>query len=133
VSRNASCVDEIDWCTTERRERRRHPWWKKPLHEDCPHGLKIFLVDGSHIRNHFDSDFDQGGNGWAYDFVPKTEIWIDDHVPMAELAYVAFHECHEAELMRGGMSYDRAHEATKRLEDHYRHRDHPGESRRRRS
>lgn len=101
--------------------------WKKPMGQACPHGLKIFIINGSHVRNSYDSDFDQGGNGWAYTFVPKNEIWIDSHVPVEERPYVAFHECHEAEDMKNGKSYDNAHIAAKRIEDKMRKRDRPGE------
>lgn len=104
-------------------------FWKKPLGEACPHGLHIFIVDGSRIRNLHDSDFDQGGNGYAYTFVPKKEIWIDSHVPSSERPYVAFHECHEADDMKHGKSYDNAHVAAKKLEDKMRKRDRPGERR----
>lgn len=101
--------------------------WKSPLGQSCPHGLDIFLVDGSHVRNVYDSDFDQGGNSFAYSFVPEGQIWIDDHVPVAERPYVVFHECHEAEDMRKGKSYDTAHVAAKKIEDRMRKRDRPGE------
>jgi len=103
------------------------PWWKTPSGKRCPHGLAIMIVNGSHVRNSFDSDFDQGGNGFAYDFVPKNELWIDGHVPAAERPFVAFHECEEVEFMRVGMSYDDAHETVKKLEDVARKRHRPGE------
>ena len=73
--------------------------WKRPLGKRCSHGLSVFEVDGTHVRNHLDSDFDQGGNGFAYKFVPKDEIWVDSSVPEAERPYVIFHECNEFELM----------------------------------
>jgi hypothetical protein len=103
------------------------PWWKRQLGEACPHGCEIFLVSGTHVRNAFDSDFDQGGNGFAYGFIPKDEIWIDDHVPEIEWPFVAFHECHEIEDMRRGMPYAKAHERAKRLEDRERRHLQPGE------
>jgi hypothetical protein len=106
------------------------PWWKQDTGEACPHGLAIYLVCGSRVRNLRDSDFDQGGNGYAYNFIPKDEIWIDDHVPEEERPFVAFHECHEAEDMRRGMSYDEAHVRAKRLEDKLRRVLRPGEPRR---
>lgn len=96
--------------------------WRKSL-GTCPHGLEIVLVDGTWVRNHHDSDFSQGGNGYRYDFVPRGEIWVDACLPEDEMPLVAFHECVEAELMRCGWSYSRAHDRAKMLEDELRRRD----------
>lgn len=95
--------------------------WRISSLEACPHGLEIILVDGTFVRNHYDSDFSQGGNGYRYEFVPKGEIWIDCQISEAEWPLIAFHECREAELMRRGWSYSRAHDEAKRLEDQIRH------------
>ena len=95
--------------------------WKWYLGEACPHGRQIALVDGMHIRNTCDSDFSQGGNGYAYpSFVPKDEIWIDNCIPGEEWPLIAFHECVEAEYMRQGMSYNKAHDKAKAEEDSFR-------------
>lgn len=91
--------------------------WKRYLGETCPHGLEVVLVDGTHVRDHYDSDFSQGGNGYRYRFIPRGEIWVDEQISREEWSLIAFHECTEAELMRGGASYDRAHAQAKRLED----------------
>jgi hypothetical protein len=94
--------------------------WKHPFGEACPHGRHIMLVDGTHVRNKFDSDFSQGGNGYAYDFVPKDEIWIDEQIDPIEWPFIAFHECEEADLMEKGMPYDKAHDKVKYAEDIFR-------------
>ena len=94
--------------------------WKRYPGEACPHGLVIVLVDGTHVRNTYDSDFSQGGNGYRYDFVPRGELWVDDCLPEIEIPLVAFHECREAELMRHGWTYSRAHDRAKMLEDRFR-------------
>ena len=112
-----------EWTTTPKRPPRAKslPWWKDYLGEVCPHGLHVVLVDGTYVRDTYDSDFCQGGNGFAYPkFIPKTEIWVDNCIPPAERALVAFHECVEAELMRGGASYGRAHDEAKRRENTFR-------------
>jgi len=101
--------------------------WKKDADMTCKHGLKVYLVDGLHVRA-IDCAFIQGGNEFRYGFVPKGELWVDWHVPEAEWPYVLLHECHETELMRKGWSYDRAHNAAKRLENKERRKDRPGES-----
>lgn len=96
---------------------RECPWWKLYSGEACPHGLHIVLVDGTHVRNKYDSDFSQGGNGFAYDFVPEDEIWIDAAIPEVEWPLIGFHECRESELMRRGLSYSMAHDQAKLRED----------------
>ncbi len=100
--------------------------WKKDAGMTCEHGLKIFYVDGEHVRT-IDCAFIQGGNEFRYGFVPKGELWVDWNVPVEEWPYVLFHECYETEKMRKGWSYDRAHTAAKRAENVLRRRDRPGE------
>lgn len=107
---------------------KKHPPWKKPLGEACPHGREILLVDGPYIRNTYSSDFVQGDNGYhSPRFVPKNELWVDASMPEEERACVAFHECHEAELMKDGLDYEEAHDEAKRLEDQFRKIHRPGE------
>jgi hypothetical protein len=97
--------------------------WKAFVGECCPHGLNIALVDGTYVRNHFDSDFSQGGNGFRYRFVPRREIWLDADINPTERPFIAFHECQEVERMRMGYGYSRAHDQAKHLEDAFRHHD----------
>jgi hypothetical protein len=94
--------------------------WKRFIGQCCPHGLEIAVVDGTLVRNRYDSDFVQGGHGLVYGFIPKGEIWIASETPEVELPFVAFHECFEAELMRKGMSYNKAHDRAKAREDIWR-------------
>lgn len=109
--------EEAIWQTTPTQPRRSASRWKSYLNESCPHGLRIALVDGTHVRNHFDSDFSQGGNGHRFGFVPRREIWIDQEIAPEEWPFIAFHECQEVERMKKGLSYDAAHDQAKRLED----------------
>lgn len=97
----------------------RHPW-KRSIGEACPHGCEIFLVNGTYLRNTYDSDMVQGANGYRYRFCPRRELWVDDCTPAVEIPFVALHECHEAELMKHGMSYEQAHDRAKRLENKFR-------------
>ena len=85
------------------------------------------LVDGTHVRNVYDSDFSQGGNGFRYRFISRNEIWIDAEIDEVEWPYIVLHECYEAEKMKAGMSYDKAHMLAKREENRARRRDRPGE------
>jgi len=114
-----------DWQTSEIPARKSEITWKKYLGEACPHGLELVAVDGTHVRNTYDSDFVQGGNGFRYRFVPKGELWIDEQTPESEWPLVAFHECYETELMRGGMDYESAHTRAKLREDRIRHSANP--------
>lgn len=95
--------------------------WKESMEQACPHGIEIVLVDGTHVRDHLDSDFSQGGNGFRYRFISRKEIWIDAQIAEDEWSLIAYHECVESEHMRDGWSYSRAHDAAKRLEDKIRH------------
>lgn len=113
----------MDWKTTSVAHTICKEPWKASTGEACPHGLEIFMVDGHYIRNVHDSDFVQGGNGYRYRFCPKRELWVDASTPEAEIAFVALHECRETELMKGGMSYEEAHDRAKRLENKFRRKE----------
>lgn len=113
---------DFNWHTIDVLPRSSSVPWKRYMGEACPHGRQIVLVDGTHVRNTFNSDFSQGGNGYAYpNFIPKNEIWIDWHIPEDEWPFIAFHECEEIEHMKKGDSYLAAHDKAKRAEDHFRH------------
>jgi 8-oxo-dGTP pyrophosphatase MutT (NUDIX family) len=96
---------------------------KQDLGIACPHGRHVYLVDGEFVRDHHDSDFTQGGNGFRYRFIPRDEIWVDDDTPHHEIPYVVQHECQESEKMLAGESYEHAHDEAKRTEDKERHAD----------
>jgi hypothetical protein len=91
--------------------------WKRFTGDHCEHGLKIFIVDDTHVRDKWNCIFIQGGHKLRYDFVPKGEIWIAASIPEDELPFVLHHECVEIELMKKGLDYDQAHEKAKRAED----------------
>lgn len=121
-------TDDIFWETHDVKPTASPMKWKRSTGMACPHGREIYLVDGPYIRNNFSSDFVQGDNGYhSPRFVPKRELWLDDSMPEAERPFVAFHECHEAELMKSGKDYETAHDAAKRLEDKFRKMHRPGE------
>ena len=71
-------------------------------------GKDIFLVDGNKIRKAIDIDFTMGGHGLRYVYIPVDEIWIDSSNE-DELEEVFIHELTEFNLMKQGMSYDKAH------------------------
>ena len=102
---------KLEKTTTEKKD------WKQFTGDRCEHGYRIFLVDGTHVRDKWDPIFIQGGHKLRYDFVPKEEIWIEESLPKSERPFVILHECVEIEYMKEGLDYDHAHEKAKRLED----------------
>lgn len=103
--------------------------WKRPMGKTCEHGRQLMLVNGSYVRNHYDSDWVQGGHHYRYPWCPVNEIWIDETIPKTEWPLVILHECIETELMMHGMGYGKAHDIAKREEDRKRHREFPGDRR----
>jgi hypothetical protein len=94
--------------------------WKK-----LGNGVSVWIVNGRLIRSVFDIDFTEGGHDYVYEFVPESEVWIDDAIEEKERGYVLLHELHERNLMASGWPYNKAHVESSRLE--YRCRHHPDE------
>jgi hypothetical protein len=73
-------------------------------------GLTVWIVDGNLVRDLFDTQFVEGGNGYALPWVPKDEIWIDNELKEEEIPYIIKHEYVELKLMKDdGMPYEEAH------------------------
>lgn len=85
-------------------------------------GREVWLVDGRAVRDLAYVDFTQGGHGYRYRFIPKSEIWIDDAVRPSERPAVLHHEAVEVALMAGGMKYEEAHARASRSEILFRRR-----------
>ncbi len=94
--------------------------WKK-----FESGIKVYIVNGKKVRDHFDIEFTEGGHHEVYGYVPEGEVWIDDGIPPSERPFILLHEMHELKLMEKGVSYEKAHEECSSLEEYYRH--HPKE------
>lgn len=72
--------------------------------------IKVFLVDGNHIKVHHDMDFVEGGNGLEDPkLCAKDEIVLDGHLSVSQLPYVCYHEAVERRHMAKGDSYEKAH------------------------
>jgi hypothetical protein len=105
----------------ERRERRREEGIRKfksniasttchkNLYKTSSTGVEIWIVDGKKVRNHFYTDFTEGGHEFIYKWIPKNEVWIDDDLEPQEINFVLLHEFHERNLMEKGMPYSDAH------------------------
>lgn len=78
-------------------------------------GRKIYVVDGTYIRDHYFADFVEGSNCCAYpEFVPKGEIWLERDQEPVDLVESLIHEILECTLMCYGLkkTYNAAHDAT---------------------
>ena len=89
-------------------------------------GYKVYLVNGTYVRDHYDINFTMGSHGQADKFVPKDEVWIDDELSEFERESLIRHELHEAELMKDGMSYEKAHESACKVEEEFREKSSSG-------
>jgi hypothetical protein len=80
-------------------------------------GLKIWVVNGSKIRQDVFDEFVYGGNGERYTFNPPDEIWIDNAISCEEYETTLAHELNERNLMaKYGWTYDQAHDSSLNIE-----------------
>ena len=93
----------------------RLPYIRK-LKEYSHNGVSVYLVNGFWIRNNLYIDYTQGGHGYIYKFIPKSEIWIDNSIRATEREYVILHEKIERTLMKRGASYNSAHKIASEVE-----------------
>ena len=95
------------------------------IYKELPNNIIVWIVDGRVVRNTLDIDFTEGGHEYVYDYVPKNEVWIDNDLKLHEIDYVLLHELYERNLMKEGMSYNKAHQRASKIETFCRH--HPKE------
>lgn len=95
--------------------------------KDCPKeligellGNKVYLVDGSFIRDNVDIEYTEGGNHGRYSWVPENEIWLENSHNSMDVSACALHELLESKLMSRGMSYDDAHTRASAMEKKFR-------------
>jgi len=80
-------------------------------------GFKVWVVDGTLIRENIFNEFIYGGNDQRYPFVPLNEIWIDNSISAEEFETTLAHEICERNLMMNfGMTYFDAHDSSLMLE-----------------
>ena len=106
-----------------------HGKWKKFVRKQD--SLNVYSVDGKWIRNNLSVIFGHGGHGYAHEFIPNNEIWINTHHPddcrcknvkkgrkMSKEYFdsAVIHEITEFKEMKGGRSYWRAHQIALRKE-----------------
>lgn len=78
--------------------------------------IKVWIVNGFLVRSLYFLDYCAGGHDKVYHFIPEGEIWIDDALSPKDLKCTLIHEAHERILMKKGMTYDKAHNRSSRLE-----------------
>ncbi len=79
--------------------------------------VTVWGVRGDLARNYYKTDYTEGGHGYVYPWVPKSEIWVEDGVDRREVPFIVCHEYLESRLMRdAGLGYDRAHEICSQVE-----------------
>lgn len=89
----------------------------KKLLKKLGSGVKVYLVDGTFIRNNIDIDFTMGGHEFVYPkYIPKNEIWLDKDISEKEQELTLRHENTERDAMIGGKNYEDAHEIANKEE-----------------
>jgi hypothetical protein len=79
--------------------------------------IEVWLVDGNMIRSLYKTDYTEGGHGYVYRWVPKSEIWVEKDLDRWELPFIVSHEYLELRLMRDqGIDYDTAHDICSKVE-----------------
>ena len=83
---------------------------KKKKIKSLTDGIIVYRVSGDYVRERFKQDFVEGGNGYAYPWMPKDEIWIEDTIEESEVSFIIEHEWVEAKFMKEhGYDYQHAH------------------------
>jgi hypothetical protein len=82
--------------------------------------FEIVFVNGHEVGVKRSMDFIEGGNGFRYHFIPKSEIWLDAFLHLSQLPFIAVHELIESEIMATGVGYDKAHAQANDYEREYR-------------
>jgi hypothetical protein len=82
--------------------------------------VKVYYVDGDYVRNNIYPDYTEGGHGYVYNFIPKTEVWLDKE-NITETKPILVHELHERHWMAKGLDYENAHDKANVVEQYVRH------------
>lgn len=109
--------------------RNKHAELVKHIHKDLLQEwstdvLKIWIVNGTLVRDFFLIEYASGGHDRVYPFIPEGEIWIEDVLSEQERKFIILHELHERFLMGVGKKYPEAHQGATIIEDRYRDNPH---------
>ena len=82
---------------------------------------KVWIVDGTIVRDNLYIDFVQGGNPGRYRFIPENELWLEKEFRAEDTYATMIHEYVECFYMRQmGMSYSMAHDEAADIEKKFR-------------
>jgi hypothetical protein len=81
---------------------------------------KVFVVDGKTVRDKMDVSFGLGGHDKVYKYIPQDEIWLEN---VKDKDNILIHELIERMMMKGGMTYNKAHRLATIEEEYF--REHP--------
>jgi len=70
--------------------------------------LKIWVVDGSLIREQTDEEFTNFGQHYRYPYIPEDELWLDQEADEDERHFFIDHLLVEHRLMKAGKTYSEA-------------------------
>ncbi len=87
-------------------------------------GITVWMVDGYYVRQNIDINFNNFGQHYRFNFIPKNEFWIDKQAnPGKEEGYFVEHLLIEHKLMSEGVDYNNALEQGNHVEQEMRERD----------
>jgi hypothetical protein len=70
--------------------------------------IKIWTVNGAQVRQQLDEEFTNFGQHYRFSCIPENEFWIDTEAVPDERRFFIDHLLVEWNLMRQGMSYEKA-------------------------
>lgn len=77
----------------------------------------VYIVSGKQVRDKHHADFMGGGHHYAYNFIPKNEIWLEELEPTSEMHMILCHEMVELLLMKKlGKDYPNSHKIANNIE-----------------
>jgi hypothetical protein len=83
--------------------------------------VTTYLVSGEEVRDWINPALCLGGHDRVYKWIPKGEVWIEDHMSHRETDTIAYHELRERSLMLTGLTYNQAHKIAESEEQKLRH------------
>ena len=83
-------------------------------------GITVWIVDGYYIRQNIDINFNNFGQHYRFNYIPKDEFWLDRQEKPGEEQYFIEHLLAEYKLMSEGVDYNDALDEGDRAEQEMR-------------
>ncbi|MDO8493467.1 MAG: hypothetical protein Q7S19_02910 [bacterium] len=83
-------------------------------------GITVWIVDGYYIRQNIDINFNNFGQHYRFNFIPKNEFWLDRQDKPGEENYFIAHLLAEHKLMAEGKDYNDALDEGDKIEQELR-------------